>query len=238
VRCTLILVTGATGTVGTELVRQLVEAGETPRVLVRDPAKLGAIKAKVDVAVGDLGRPETLTPALCGVTKVFLLAFGANLPKYDANLIDAAKAAKVEHIVKLSVLTIDEEPPSAVTAWHLPGEEKLRTSGMAWTFLRPDVFMSNTLSWAPTIKEQGLFYHPTGQGKWAPIDPFDIAAVGVAALTKSGHASNAYTLTGPVTLSAGEHAEILTRVLGKPTALGYSPPRPPKGTVQAKAVNL
>jgi uncharacterized protein YbjT (DUF2867 family) len=160
----MILVTGATGTVGTELVRQLVEAGETPRVLVRDPAKLGAIKAKVDVAVGDLGRPETLTPALHGVTKVFLLAFGADLPKYDANLIDVAKDTKVEHVVKLSVLTIDQEPPSAVTAWHRPGEEKLRTSGMAWTFLRPGVFMSNTLSWAPTIKEQGLFDHPTGQG--------------------------------------------------------------------------
>lgn len=212
----MILVTGATGTVGSEVIRQLTAAGHRPRVLVRDPAKASALGDRVEIAQGDLGRPETLGPALAGVARVFLLTAGPAMVQHQANLVDAARAAGVAHVVKLSVMGADADPPNAVAAGHRPGEQMLRASGLSWTFVRPTGFMSNTLAWAPTIRSHGAFYHPTGEGRTALVDPHDIAAVAVKALTTPGHEGKAYALTGPAALSAAESAEILTRVLGKP----------------------
>jgi (4-alkanoyl-5-oxo-2,5-dihydrofuran-3-yl)methyl phosphate reductase len=212
----MILVTGATGTIGSEVVEQLLTAGERVRVLARDPAKATKLGAGVEIAQGDLSKPETLTAAFEGIDKVFLLAAGPDLANLEAHAITAAKRSSVKHIVKLSAMGADIEPGIKLGSWHRESEKNLIESGLTWTILRPGNFASNALSWAPSIKSQGLVYHLTGAGKTTPIDPRDIAAVAVTALTKPGHEGQIYTLTGPEALSAPEQVEKIGIALGKP----------------------
>jgi uncharacterized protein YbjT (DUF2867 family) len=211
----MILVTGATGTIGSEVVTQLLAAGERVRVLARDPAKAAKLGAGVEIAQGDLSKPETLTAAFEGIEKVFLLATGPDLANLEAHAITAAKRSSVKHIVKLSAQGADIEPGLQLGRWHRESEKNLVESGLTWTILRPGNFASNTLGWAPSIKSQGLVYHLTGAGKSTPIDPRDIAAVAVAALTKPGHEGQIYTLTGPEALSAPEQVEKIGVALEK-----------------------
>lgn len=216
----MILVTGATGTIGSEVVQQLSAKGVGVRALVREPAKAEKIKKPgVELVVGDLAKPQTLAVALQGVKKVFLLATPAGeqtLEELESNLIDAAKAAGVEHVVKLSVIGAEMEPGVAIGRWHRAGEKKLEASGMKWTFIRPGGFMTNMLNNVGTIKSQGAFYGAFGDGKLAVIDPADIAAVAVKALTEDGHEGKAYALTGAEPLSQAELAEQLSEAIGKP----------------------
>ncbi len=209
----MILITGATGTVGSELTQQLLEAGQPVRVLTRDAQKMAALEGKVEVAEGDLSRPETLRSALEGVERFFLMTAST---QQDINALQAAKEAGARHVVKLS--TFEAVDPGMIehVKWHREREELIRASGLAWTFLRPTMFMSTALDWAQTIRREGAFYYPGGEGKVPAVDPWDIAAVAAAALTGSGHEGQAYALTGPQALSFGEMAEVLAGVLGKP----------------------
>ena len=219
----MILVFGSTGTVGGEVARQLIAAGEKPRLLVRSKAKAKAFEGKAEIVEGDLDRPETLAPAMSGVDKVFLVVTGTNGPELEIKAIDAAKKAGVKHIVKLSVIGADQ-PGLTLAKWHAQGEKHLVESGLAWTMIRPGNFNTNTLGWASTIKAQGAFYQPTAEGKWASIDPADIAAVAVKALTTPGHEKKAYTLTGPESLSAAQYASKLESAIGKPVKFVDVPP--------------
>lgn len=210
----MILVTGATGTVGREVVAQLLQDGERVRALTRDPSK-AQFDQRVEVMGGDLSKPETLTKAVQGVKSVFSLAFGPGLGVQEANLARAASAAGVRHIVKLSVLGAATEPRSAVALWHEAGERAIQESGIPWTFVRPGAFMSNALFWRDTIRSEGKVFSNYGDGKLPPVDPRDIAAVAVLALTTDGHEGKAYPVTGPETLSVGEQVAILSDILGK-----------------------
>lgn len=210
----MILVLGATGTTGGEVARQLIAAGHKPRLMVRNPAKAAAFQSSADVVQGDLDNPASLRAALTGVDKLYLAATGVNGQALEAAAIDAAKAASVRHIVKLSVVTA-EDPKITFARWHAQAEQHLMASGLAWTMLRPTNFMTNAFGWADSIKSQGAFYQPTGDGQWAAIDPADIGAVAVKALTEAGHEGKGYTLTGPESLSAAGYAAILSKVLGK-----------------------
>ena len=216
----MVLVTGATGTVGREVVAQLVAGGHAVRALVRDPGK-ARFDAKVQVVAGDLGKPETLARAVDGVGAVFSLGRGPEIPVHEANLARAAAKAGVGRIVKLSVAGAGQGSKNAVVAWHDAGEKAIQDSGVAWTFVRPGMFMSNALSWAPSVKGQGKVFLPYGDGKIAPIHPKDIAAVAVVALTAPGHAGKAYVLSGPEALSIAEQLQILSEAVGKP--LQYVP---------------
>jgi uncharacterized protein YbjT (DUF2867 family) len=129
----------------------------------------------------------------------------------------------VRHVVKLSVFGA-EKPVLILSQWHAKAEKRLMISALQWTMLRPGNFMSNSLGWAPTIKAQGAFYQPTGEGRWAAIDPADIGAVAVRALTVPGHEGKAYTLTGPESLSAAGYATKLSSVIGKPVKFVDVPP--------------
>lgn len=133
----------------------------------------------------------------------------------ELNAIAAARAAGVRHVVKLSVVAA-EAPVDTFSRLHAQVQDRLRASGMAWTLLRPHYFMSNTLRWAQTIRDQGGFYYPTGEGRWPAVDPADIGAAAVQALTVPGHEGKAYTLSGPESLSAGQYAEKLSQALGRP----------------------
>jgi (4-alkanoyl-5-oxo-2,5-dihydrofuran-3-yl)methyl phosphate reductase len=213
----MILVFGATGMVGGEVARQLIAIGQTPRLLVRDPAKARAFAGRAEIVQGDLADARSLPAALKGIDSVFLLTgtHGGVDPQLEANAIDAAKAAGVARVVKLSVVGADN-PFDTFGRLHAELEARLRQSGLAWTMLRPHFFMSNMLRWAGTIRSDGAVYYPTAQGRWCAIDPADIAAVAVTALTEPGHAGRAYTLSGPESLSAGEYVEKLSAAIGKP----------------------
>jgi len=219
----MILVTGATGTVGRPLLTELITAGADVRALSRTPERAG-LPPGVEVVPGDLGRPETLPPAVAGIERAFLLSGGPEGPEHDANLIAAAKQAGVGHVVTLSVLGAGHNADDPITRWHLAGERAVTDSGLAWTILRPGAFMSNALMWAPSIKAQGVVYAPFAQAKTAAVDPADIAAVAARALTGAGHDGKTYPLTGPEPLSAADQVEILGAALGRPLRVVDVPP--------------
>jgi uncharacterized protein YbjT (DUF2867 family) len=217
------LVLGATGITGGEVARQLIAAGERPRLLVRNPVKARAFEGQAEIVQGDLDRPESLDAAMRGVERLYLVSTGSNIAELEGHAIDAAKRAGVRHVVKLSVLGA-ERPAFVFAGWHGESERNLMCSGLPWTMLRSSNFMTNSLGWAETIKSQGAFYQPTGEGRWGGIDPADIAAVAVRVLTTPGHEGKAYTLTGPESLSAADHAAILARVLDRPVRFVDVPP--------------
>lgn len=221
----MILVTGATGTVGSEVVNQLLEAGAPVRVLARDPAKAAAkLPGGVAVVPGDLAAPESLGAAFAGVDKAFVLSTGPEMVKLDGNAVEAAKKAGVGHVVYLSVLGAAREQGTTLDRWHRESEKNIEASGLPWTFVRPGAFASNALAWIPSIKAQGMVFSPAGEGKSAPIDPHDIAGVAVKALTSPGHEGKAYGLTGPETLSTGEQVAKIGAAIGRPLRFVDVPP--------------
>lgn len=221
----MILVTGATGKVGSEVVRQLAAAGAQVRAFVRDPEKAKAKLGGVELAAGDLARPETLAAALRGVEKLYLLPpLVPTMTELEALAIEQARRAGVKHVVKHSNMGAQHEPGLTLPRWHRAGEKRIEASGMAWTFVRPTGFMSNALAWAGSIKSQGVVYGNGGDGKMSVVDPRDIAAVAVKALTEPGHENKAYSITGPEALSQAQIAEKLSAATGKPIQYVDLPP--------------
>lgn len=210
----MILVTGATGTIGGEVARQLIAAGHKPRLLVRNPEKAKSFEGKAELFKGDLDDAASVTRALQGIDKLFLLTSGLDGQRLESQAIDLAKAAGVKHVVKLSVMGAEYEGIS-FAKWHRAGEKKLEASGLKWTFLRPGNFMTNALWWGESIKKDNAIYQPVGDGKSAVIDPADIGAVAVKALTTPGHEGKTYVLSGPVALSTQEQADIIGKALGR-----------------------
>jgi uncharacterized protein YbjT (DUF2867 family) len=205
----MILVAGATGNVGGELVRALLARGAPVRALARSG---GGPIAGADRAVGDLDRPESLGPALDGVTGLFLLPGYRDMP----GVLAAAQAAGVTRVVQLSGSSAaGGDTTNAISAYMIRTEEALRASGLQWTILRPFGFMSNTLEWAPQLREGDVVRAPFGGVRVAVIDPADIAAVAATALIEDGHEGRAYTLTGPESLLPADRFRILGEVLGR-----------------------
>jgi uncharacterized protein YbjT (DUF2867 family) len=210
-----ILVTGATGSAGTEIVRQLAEAGLGVRALVRDPAKATRLlDPRAEVAVGDLADPASLKAAFAGVEKAVVISNGADLDRLEGNAFEAAKRAGASHIVKLSGRGVDwPVVRDTVTArWHAESERRLKALGPAWTILRPGFFASNVFAF--DVMGKGGFFLPAGEGKEAVIDPIDIAAVTVKALNEPGHAGKTYELTGPELLSFRDLVDKLAAFTG------------------------
>ncbi|WP_224363427.1 SDR family oxidoreductase [Hyalangium versicolor] len=214
----MILVTGATGTVGRELVKQLGAKGAKVRAMTRHPEKVRPpVSGEIEFVRGDFEDRASLLRALEGIDTVFLLsAPGPKVAIHDLAMVEAAIRSRVRKMVKLAGMSAEGYSTFKVGSWHRPGEEALQTSGLAWTLLRPSSFASNTLRWAPAIRAGNPVPIATGDGKQGVIDPRDIAAVAAAVLTSNQHAGNVYTLTGPELLSAKEQLEVLSRVLKRP----------------------
>jgi uncharacterized protein YbjT (DUF2867 family) len=215
----MILVTGATGTIGSELVRLLVDAGEPVRALVRDPARAASVVPdRVQLFRGDLADSASIHEAVLGASKLFLLGPpDERVVAFEANVIDAARrACCVEHVVKLSAIHADPASPARFCAWHGRSEQHVAASGMPFTFLRPNFFMQNTLGLAAGIREHGTIYQPSGGARASYVDTRDVARAAATALTRRGHEGQAYTLTGPEAISYADIARVLSGVAGKP----------------------
>lgn len=210
----MILLTGATGTVGRELVAELLARGAALRALVRDASR-ARLDPRVEIVEGDLLRPESLPRAVAGVARVFSLAVGPTLGAQERALAAAARAAGVRRIVKLSVLGAGGKAREGVAVWHDAGERAVRESGVPWTFVRPGAFQSNALYWRDAVRSERCVFSNFGDGKVPFIHPRDIAAVSALALTSDGHEGQAWPITGPVAISTGEQVRILGEVLGQ-----------------------
>ncbi len=218
-----ILVTGATGTVGSEVVKQLLSAkGERKdiKAAARSANDSTLRNLGVQVLELDYNKPDTISTALRGVDKLFLLTpFQSNMVDLTSNLVNEAKKAGVKYIVKQSVLGADAEPGITPTRLHRQAEKVIEESGIPFTFLRPNFFMQNFVTfYSNFIKTQGAFYVPAGDAKASFVDVRDIAAVAVQALSKNGeskHIGKAYDITGAEALSYGGAAEILSKELSK-----------------------
>jgi uncharacterized protein YbjT (DUF2867 family) len=206
----MILVTGASGTVGSEVVKAL--AGRSARVRAGYRTRPPNVPAGVESVQLDYERPESIRPALQGVDTLFLLSSTVDP---ERKVVDEAKRAGVERIVKLSVMRAAEEG-FTFARWHRAVEKHIEASGLAWTFLRPNGFMQNVVNYmGETIRSQSTIYSPAGTAAASHVDARDIGAAGARVLTEKAHDGKAYELTGPAALTYGEIAEILSRALGR-----------------------
>jgi uncharacterized protein YbjT (DUF2867 family) len=207
----VILVTGATGNAGGAVVRALANSDERVRALVRD-GNAASLPAGVEAAVGDLNEPETLTRHLEGVSAAFLLSGYQGLEQTLANM----RRAGVERVVLLSssaAPTGDET--NAVARYHILSERAVRQSGLGWTFLQPNTFMTNTFQWTAQLRRGDVIRAPFPDVSVATVDPDDIGAVAAVALTSDAGDGRAYRLSGPESLSPPERVAILADVLGR-----------------------
>ncbi len=214
----MILVVGATGTVGRATVEQLAARGLAVRALVRSPEKAAAVAGPgVETALGDLESPRSLDAALAGVARALLVSpLDPRQVALQGNFVAAAKRAGRVHVVKLSGLGTAADSPVRSGRWHAQVERRLEDAGLPFTHLRPPFFMQNVVrSFAATVAAHGEMLAPMRDGAVAMVDARDVAAVAAVALTADGHAGRAYTVTGPRALSFGEVAAKLSLATGK-----------------------
>jgi uncharacterized protein YbjT (DUF2867 family) len=222
----MILVVGATGTNGREVVGRLADAGQAVRALVRNPAKAGELnRPNVELVAGDLGNPSSLDAAMAGVDRAFFLApVDQRYVAWFRNFLDAAKRAGKPHVVKFSGMGASTDSPSELMRQHAETDAALAASGLPYTILQPNSFYQNMLWSVATIKDQGAFYLPVGEARQSLVDVRDIAAVAVAVLRGSGHEGQTYEITGPESLSYHDVAAKLSAALGKPVNYVPVPP--------------
>jgi uncharacterized protein YbjT (DUF2867 family) len=206
----MILVTGASGNVGRQVVDQLVTAGETVRAVSRHPGRV-AWPDGVEAVSGDLAAGLS-AEVFDGVTALHLFP----VPERAAEVVGAAEAAGVRHVTVLSSLAADSAEHGPLSRRHLDVEQAVAASTLSWTFVRPGMFMTNTRQWAPLIRAEGVVRQPYPDSTTAPIHEVDIAAVAVAALLDPDrHAGHAYDLSGPEALSQLDRVAVLSRVIGR-----------------------
>jgi uncharacterized protein YbjT (DUF2867 family) len=208
----MILVTGATGNIGGELVRVLSDAGEEVRALIRRDADRSVLPPGVEGFIGDLNRPETLSDALNGVRGVHLLSGYQDM----AGLLAEMKRAGVQHVVLQSSSAVPGgDMTNAVARYHILSESAVRESGIAWTFLQPNTFMSNTLQWVPQLQAGDVVRAAFSSVRVTTIDPYDVASVSALALSSNGHEGRSYRLSGPDSLLPADRVAVLAAVLGR-----------------------
>ncbi len=222
-----ILLTGATGTVGSPLARMLVEKGHAVRALVRNPEKAAAPReAGAELVTGSFDDAASLRAAFEGIDTAFLLVPPSpDAAKWNRALYAAAKASGAPHVVRLSVINAAVDGPTDNTKLHGESDRDLLASGLPYTLVRPHFFMQNLLGSAASIAKDGAFYLGMGQGKLGMIDTRDITESAFAVLDgpRAAHAGKAYDLTGPASITFDEVASTLGKVLGTPVEIRGRP---------------
>jgi uncharacterized protein YbjT (DUF2867 family) len=235
----MICVTGASGTVGREVVNQLQAIGAPFRAAVSSASSAEAARARgLDVVTCDYYQPDTVRAALRGCDVLFLL--GPNLIEQtdlEIGAVDAAKAEGVRHIVKLSVMGAVDEAYSLAQV-HRPVEKAIESSGLGWTFLRPNSYMQNVVTFMkPTIQSDSMFYSASGNARISHVDTRDIAVVAAQALTApERHQGQAYVLTGPEAVTYDDLAAAVSSVLDRPIAHVTLPPEDLKAGMLAEGL--
>ena len=207
-----VLVTGATGNVGRLVVDQLLGTGVQIRVLTNNPTTAN-LPEGVEVAEGFIGKPETVKGALPGIDRLYLAPY----PKTAQAVVDLAVEAGVTRIVDLSSSGADDEANADPASWWFYAVERAveGAPGLEWTHLRPGEFMLNALTWADSVRAEGVVRAAYGAAAYAPLDLQDVAAVAAKALLEDGHHGRKYAMTGPESLSKIEKVRIIGEVLGR-----------------------
>ncbi len=213
-----VLVVGATGNVGSAVVRELLERGVAARAFVRDPGRARALLGEdVELAAGDLGDPPSLARALDGVERLFLAC--GNVPgqvELEGNAIEAARRASVGLVVKLSAVSASPDSPLLFPRWQGEIEQRLRASGLPFVVLRPTSYMTNLLMSAGAVRATGKLLAPAGQARISMIDPRDVGVAGAAVLAGEGHEGATYVLSGPAAVTYADVAAALSEATGHP----------------------
>lgn len=222
-----ILITGATGNIGTELTKHLDGQNVPFRRMVRaiEDINLPADSESVETVIGDFNDEKTILEALRGIERAFLLTNSSEQAEAQQSaFVDAANKAGVKHIVKLSQWAADANSPVRFLRYHAAVERKIQDSGIAYTFLRPNLFMQGLLGFRDSIAKEGKFFASIGDAPISAVDVRDIAKAAAAALAENGHEGRIYNLTGPEALSHGEMAEKLSASLHRQVNFVDVPP--------------
>ena len=213
----MILITGATGKTGSATAKSLGEKGEKFRALIRNEEKKEGLESLGgEGVIGSIENTDVVNQSMQGVkTVLVLLPNSESQLALEKQLVDSAKQAGVERIVKMSSIEATPDATSPIPKLHLESEEYIKQSGLAWTMIKPNFYMQNLLASAGTIKDQGKIFLPMGEGKTGMIDTTDVGTVIAKVLSEDGHESMNHEITGPEILSFFEVAEIFSQVLGK-----------------------
>jgi uncharacterized protein YbjT (DUF2867 family) len=213
----MILVTGAGGSNGSELIKQLYATGASVRAMVRKRRdhKNDALPG-VEFVTADFDDLASINRALEGVQSAFLVTNSSERTEtQQLCFVEAARAAGLRHIVYLSQLHATKESPVRFLRYHAVVEEAISASGMTFTNLRPNLYMQGLLGFRSSIISEGRFFAAAGDSRVSIVDVRDIAAVAATALTKSGHEGKTYDVTGPEALTHAEMASQLSETLGR-----------------------
>jgi uncharacterized protein YbjT (DUF2867 family) len=224
----MILVTGATGKNGAEIIRRLSGRKERVRAMVRRHHGLlqSTPNLEQEFVEADFDDAASLRRALSGVERAFLVTNSSEqVEQRQLRFLDLAREAGVKHIVYLSQLHAASDSPLRFLRYHAAVEEALRRSEMSYTNLRPNLYMQGVLMIGRSIASEGRFLAPAGDARVSVVDVRDIAAIAVEALTKSGHEGKTYDITGPKALTHGEMAAELSEALERPVAFVDVPER-------------
>lgn len=220
-----VFVTGATGSTGRALVDALSRRGAPVRAMVHAEANRGKLPEGVATVVADFDDPTSLAAAMDGVDQAYLVTPSSErAEEQQRRFADIAVRAGVHHLVVLSQLGADEQSPVRFLRYHGAVERHVRELGVAWTFLRPNLFFQGLLTFARTISSDGRFFAPIGDARVSAVDVRDIAAVAAVALTEPGHEGATYTLTGPAAITHAQIAAALSSALGRDVSFVDVPP--------------
>lgn len=214
-----ILLTGATGSVSSAVIRSLQGSGHHLIGLVRDPAKAKALEAQgVELRTGDLSHLRTIETAFTGVDIAWLLAPPTELaPFQSSNALWAARLGGVKHVVRMSAVGAAHDAPNLNSRMHALSDSELAGCGIPFTIVKPHFFMQNLMMMAQSIADQGALYFALGDAKLPMIDVRDIATTVASILTNPApHAGKTYTLTGPAAIGLDTVAAAIGEAVGKP----------------------
>jgi uncharacterized protein YbjT (DUF2867 family) len=230
-----ILITGATGTVGTQLAIKLNALQIPFRAMVRrESNKLLKSLPYAEIVTADMANTESLAMALQGIDKSFLLTDSSeHAEQLQLNFVNAAHNAGVQHIVKLSQLASETQSPVRFLRYHARVENRIKELGFTYTFLRPNLYMQGFIALKDYIKQDGKFYAAIGNSVVSLVDVRDIAAVAAHSLTEAGHENKIYNITGEETLTHYQLAQIFSSVLNKEVAFIDVSPEQMEGALKA-----
>ncbi|SHG23975.1 NmrA family NAD(P)-binding protein [Streptoalloteichus hindustanus] len=218
----MILVVGATAHFGRQTVEALLESGQKVRALTRDPEK-ATLPAGVEVVGGDLTRPETLAPALEGVTTVFLvLPYGLDATAF----LSAARGRRIVFLSSGAIVDGRDTQPDVIAEYHHRVERAITEAASEWTFLRLFFPAINALSFAMQLNGSDVIRAPYAEFTSAPVHERDVAEVAARVLTEDGHAGRVYDLTGPESMTQREQVQVLGEALGRPLRFEELDPKP------------